>query len=206
MSNLNPKSDVERNRLPCVVLVLAGNALKEYGAVERPSPEYYLLRFVVHAGLAKIVHGIGWILRCGKGQNKYPLLAKLVQAVLGPVSPLLLKLSNLCTKLACLVFERLDFIASRRLFFLELQRGVLDINDPIVERLCGLGQLRIIAQGDCRARQVDGCFQGTKGGADCGYDHGSSSLQGDVGDMKTSNSTGGRHSPCQNPNPRYSKR
>lgn len=163
--------------LPRVVIVLAGRALQIDRAITRASLEYVFLRFIVHAGLAKVVHGIGHIFRFKASQNK-DAYGKFVQTVLGAFVPSLLKISNVCTQLACVVFERLDFISSRRLFFLELKRGVLNIDDPIVDRLCRLGELRIISYCDCRTHEVYRGLQGGERCANCCYDHGCSGCVG----------------------------
>ncbi len=151
--------------------------------------EYRLLRFVVHASLAKVVHGLGrlsrWSNRC-EGEGSF---AQLVKLVVRPQYSLLLKLSNACTQLACLVFERIDFISGRRLFFLELERGILNVDDPIVERLSRLGQLRIVTQCNRTSRQFHGGLQGTECCANCCNNHSSLPMPNDEVSKVASDST-----------------
>lgn len=127
--------------------------------------EYHFLRSVVHAGLAKIVHWSAAVARLYVGEDK-GALRKLAKLVLRPFRFALYKLSDTCTEHSFIVFERLDLILHRRHLLLCLKRGVLDIEDPFLERLERIGELRIIPCCDCRFREIEKRFGAAERSAD----------------------------------------
>ena len=107
--------------------------------------EYYLLRRVVHAGLTKIVRWSGAFMHGVGRQNKNPA-GKLMKTVLRPLVALALQINEVCFDLSCIVFERLAFLIARREFLLQLKRGVLDVDDAVIESAQRLVNFRVIAR------------------------------------------------------------
>lgn len=124
--------------------------------------EYYLLRRIVHAGLADVVRGIGILIRLDVLKDKRSWV-QLAQIVLSPLMLPLRKLSDLCCQLSFFVFERLDLILHRRHLLLRLERGVLDVEDPFLHRLQRIGELRIVACSDRGFGEIEKCFHAAQG-------------------------------------------
>lgn len=126
------------------VIVLAYGTRKH--ALERfcAALEYAFLRRVVHAGLAKVVRAAAILARLYLREDKNAF-SKLVKVVLLPLRFLMFKLSDACTELSLPVFERLYLIAHRRDFLKGLKRGVLHVDDSIIDVLQRSGDLRVIA-------------------------------------------------------------
>lgn len=189
MSSIGPNVRVHLIRLAGEKSAFALVTHKIYAPAFFLSLEYYLLRRVVHAGLANAVRGIGSILRADVCENERPFVY-FFQCVARPFRKLLLKSSNLGVELSLIVFERLDLILHRRHLLLRLQRGVLDIEDPFLQRLERIGELRIVTCYDCRFSEIKKCFGAAQGGADRAKVHGGSPCEEKVG-VGTTDSTWG---------------
>lgn len=136
-------SEVCNGARSTVVLVLAYRTRQDVVAQAILLLEYAFLRRVVHAGLAKIVRAAAILARFYLREDKNAF-RKLVKVVLRPLRFLLFKLSDACFELSFSVFERLNLLAHRRHFLLCLKRGVLDLEDPVINVLQRVGDLRVI--------------------------------------------------------------
>ena len=65
---------------------------------------------------------------------------------LRPLVALALQINEVCFDLSCIVFERLAFLMARREFLLQLKRGVLDVDDAVIESAQRLVNFRVIAR------------------------------------------------------------
>lgn len=126
--------------------------------------EYRLLTKVVHAGLAKIVR---WLSICGEffqAQDKRAGM-NLFHLVSVPLGRLLLQFSNTLAKCAALVFRRAFRLGARKQFLLEVQTGILDLNQYPCDFLLSVGDLALISCTECVLRQADGGAEATEGGS-----------------------------------------
>ncbi|ALR35974.1 hypothetical protein LV28_25285 [Pandoraea pnomenusa] len=85
----------------------------------------------------------------------------LFKFVLRPVVASGFKRTNHFPHVSEVRLQRLNFISSRSVLFLELERGVLHVNDSLIQRLLRLGQFVVIARGYRCFRQIEGGFQTT---------------------------------------------
>lgn len=129
--------------------------------------EHDFLRFVVHAWLAKVVRASASLARLYLCENKNAL-RQLMKVVLRPLRAPLFKLSELCTELSLVVFERINLIASRRVLLLQLKRGVCDLEDMFIQHLLHLGELHIVSCSHSRLCEIDGGSKSGERGAQCG--------------------------------------
>lgn len=105
--------------------------------------EYGFLRFVIHAGLAKIVSG------CGIATRRLILERDhtggyFCKFVLGLVFKLLFKVSDSAFHLAFAVGQRVILLGGIKQALLELDRGVLNLDDSVVKFLERSAYFRII--------------------------------------------------------------
>lgn len=111
--------------------------------------EYYFLRRVIHAGLAKVVHGSAAVARLYVSEDE-GALRNFLKLIVSPLRLPLLELSNLCCKFSFVVFERLNFIMECRRFLLQLKRGILYVEYLDVQVIRRLGDLTFVPR-------VQGC-------------------------------------------------
>ncbi len=142
-------------------------AHKVYAPVSLLTLEYDFLRFVVHAGLAKVVRASGGLARLYLGEDK-GALRKLMKIVLRPFRAPLFKLGDLCTEFSLLVFERINLIASRRVLLLQLERGVCDLEDLFIQHLLHVGEFQVVTCRNCRFCKIDRGSEGGERSAQCG--------------------------------------
>jgi hypothetical protein len=158
--------------------------------------EYDFFRHVVHAGLAKVVHGSAVLARFYMRENENTL-RKLLKFVLLPLRFSLFKLSNLCVELSFAVLQRIDLITCRRHLLLQLERGILDLENPFVESLRCLGDFDVTCCADDGFHQIEGRAKGGEGSCDRSEFHEGSPDVGKVG-VGTTDSTLGA-----NPHPNH---
>ena len=161
------RAHIYRVRLAGEIDGFAFIAMQTYPPMASHLLEYYFLRRVVHAGLAKIVRGCAAAIRFLIRQDECAFV-NLIQRVLRPLLPPLLKLSNACTEFSFVVFERLNLIAHRRRFLLQVQRGVLYVEDFDGQILRSFGDFVFVARGDGGAGNVPRTPEGGKACAQCG--------------------------------------
>lgn len=126
--------------------------------------EYRLLTKVVHAGLAKAVR---WLSICGrflqaKDERAWMDFFHLISV---PVSRLLFQLSDTLAKSAAFVFRRAFRLGARKQFLLEVQTGVLNLDQYPCDFLLGVGDLALISCTECVLRQADGGAEAAEGGS-----------------------------------------
>jgi hypothetical protein len=159
---LDSRNAQSRTGDSCCVLVVTDRA-NPVAPIWRQS-EYAFLRFVVHAGLAKVVSGCCviscWIVRV----NEHPV-GKLMKPVMTPFRNLSLKVGNLGFKFATLAFDRMHFILRRRIFLKQLDGKVLDFDDPLLHSLLKTGELRFVSCGNSGLCKVEGGCKSSKCGA-----------------------------------------
>lgn len=152
--------------------------------------EYYLLRRVVHAGLAKVMGGCGSITGALVREDERAFV-NLFQRVLSPIRFALLEVSNRCFELSFVVFERLNLISHRRRFLLQVKRGVLYVEDFESELLSRLCDFEVVACLDGLCHQIprgaERCQACTQAGNVC---HGGSPCFEKAG-VRTANSKRG---------------
>lgn len=126
--------------------------------------EYCFLTNVVHAGLTKAVR---WLSICGRflqakdesaGMDFFHLISS-------PVSRLLFQLSDTLAECAALVFRRAFRLGARKQFLLEVQAGVLNLDQYPCDFLLGVGDLALISCAECVLRQADGRAKAAEGGS-----------------------------------------
>lgn len=147
-------SEPGNRQMPTFVLVLAHRASQNKKTQFILAMEYAFLRRVVHAGLAKVVRAAAILARFYLSEDE-DAFRKLTKVVLLPFRFLMFKLSDACTELSFPVFERLNLIAHRRHFLLCMERGVLDLEDPVIDVLQRVGDLRVVTCCDCGLDEVD---------------------------------------------------
>jgi len=150
-------------------------AHKAYAPVFLLDLEYHFLRRIVHAGLTDVVRWLGIVIRRAVQQDVRTGM-DFTKCILLPVLPAALKLSNACCELSFVVFERLNLILHRRHFLLRLQCGVLDVEDPFLQRLERIGELRVVSCCDGCLCEIKKCFCAAQYGADRTDVHGGSPL------------------------------
>ena len=129
------------------------------------SLEYRFLTSVVHAGLAKVVHGCS-VICCVLECINECTVGKLMNLVMRTVIRLLEKLSDFSLQLATLVFERSHLLFCRRVFLLSLNADVLELNDSIIKTLERVGDLRIVAYRDSGRGEFNSSFDASNGCTD----------------------------------------
>lgn len=173
---MNSHIPAGKSRRKCSVVNLIGTsgevnriaviAHKVYASAPLLTLEYDFLRFVVHAGLAKVVRASGGLARLYLGEDK-GALRKLVKIVLRPFRTPLFKLGDLCTEFSLLVFERINLIASRRVLLLQLERGVCDLEDLFIQHLLHIGEFQVVTCCNCRFCKIDRGSEGGERSAQC---------------------------------------
>ena len=159
-SPIAPRGIHLRSNERLVLLTLAGEvgrfALIAYKvdrlAVLRPL-EYHLLRHVVHAGLAKVVHWVS-LLMSFVGRQHEDAPGKLMQVVLRPLTPMAFELSQACLGLSLPLSERIALCFLRREFRLKVKRGISDFEYALIERDQRVLDFRLIARFRDDAEQI----------------------------------------------------